>query len=80
MTKQNKKMIGINACHGDSSACLVVGGKLIAAVEEERYTRIKHRAGFQSESMLYWLPGVGLFQRFLAEMLFLFNLVRMFFE
>jgi len=39
-------ILGINAFHGDSSAALVVDGKLIAAVEEERFNRVKHWAGF----------------------------------
>lgn len=41
-------ILGINAYHGDSSACLVVDGKVICAVEEERIRRIKHWAGFPS--------------------------------
>jgi carbamoyltransferase len=44
-------ILGINAFHGDSSACLLVNGKLISAVEEERFRRIKHWAGFPSESI-----------------------------
>ena len=60
MEKRIRKIIGINAYHGDSSACLVVDGKLVAAVEEERYTRIKHWAGFPSESVLYCLRESGL--------------------
>ena len=44
-------ILGINAFHGDSSACLIVNGKLISAVEEERFRRIKHWAGFPSESI-----------------------------
>jgi carbamoyltransferase len=50
-----KIILGINAYHGDSSACLVVDGKLVAAVEEERFRRIKHWAGFPSESIRYCL-------------------------
>jgi len=53
-------IIGINAYHGDSSACLVVDGKLIAAVEEERFRRIKHWAGFPSESIRYCLHEAGI--------------------
>ncbi|MDC0470434.1 carbamoyltransferase [Candidatus Pseudothioglobus singularis] len=48
-------ILGINAFHGDSSACLVINGKLISAVEEERFRRIKHWAGFPSEAILYCL-------------------------
>jgi carbamoyltransferase len=48
-------ILGLNAYHGDSSACIVVDGKLLAAVEEERFTRIKHWAGFPVESIKYCL-------------------------
>src|SRR3954462_2778723 len=34
--------LGINAAYHDSAACLVHDGRVIAAVEEERFTRIKH--------------------------------------
>ncbi len=53
-------IIGINAYHGDSSACLVMDGRLIAAVEEERFRRIKHWAGFPSESIKYCLEASNL--------------------
>jgi len=49
------KIIGINAFHADSSACLIIDGKLISAVEEERFNRIKHWAGFPLESIKYCL-------------------------
>jgi carbamoyltransferase len=39
-------VIGLNAYHGDVSAVLVRDGRLVAAVEEERFRRIKHIAGF----------------------------------
>ncbi|MBD2187080.1 carbamoyltransferase family protein [Pseudanabaena mucicola] len=48
-------ILGINAFHGDSSACLVCNGELIAAVEEERFNRIKHWAGFPAASIRYCL-------------------------
>ncbi|PXF56172.1 MAG: carbamoyltransferase [Deltaproteobacteria bacterium] len=48
-------ILGINAYHGDSSACLVVDGELVAAVEEERFRRIKHWAGFPSKAIRYCL-------------------------
>jgi carbamoyltransferase len=45
-------IIGINAFHPDSSACLIVDGKLIAAIAEERLgKRVKHVAGFPSEAI-----------------------------
>lgn len=53
-------ILGINAYHGDSSACLVIDGKLKSAVEEERFRRIKHWAGFPSMSISYCLDEAGL--------------------
>ncbi len=55
-------ILGINAYHGDASAALVQDGKLVAAVEEERFNRIKHWAGFPSQSIRYCLDvaGVGI--------------------
>ena len=54
--------LGINAFHGDSSACLLREGEMVAAVEEERFRRVKHWAGFPSESIRYCLDvaGIGL--------------------
>ncbi|MCW3834867.1 carbamoyltransferase [Sphingomonas canadensis] len=49
----------MNAFHGDSSACLVRDGKLIAAAEEERFRRLKHWAGFPSEAIAYCLREAG---------------------
>ena len=55
-------ILGINAYHGDSSACLVKDGIIVSAAEEERFRRIKHWAGFPSESIKYCLAeeGIGL--------------------
>lgn len=53
-------ILGINAFHGDSSAALLQNGKLIAAVEEERFTRIKHWAGFPTESIRFCLSQASL--------------------
>lgn len=55
-----KVLIGLNAYHADSAACIVVNGTLVAAVEEERFRRIKHWAGFPSESIRYCLAEAGL--------------------
>jgi carbamoyltransferase len=48
-------ILGINAYHGDASAALVQNGQLVAAVEEERFNRIKHWAGFPAESIRWCL-------------------------
>ena len=50
MTK-SKIILGINAFHADSSACLIINGELIAAIEEERLNRIKHFAGFPIQAI-----------------------------
>ena len=44
-------ILGINAYHGDVSAVLVRDGVLVAAVEEERFRRIKHVAGFPTAAI-----------------------------
>jgi len=47
----SKIILGVNTFHADSSACLLIDGKLIAAIEEERVNRIKHYAGFPSKAI-----------------------------
>ena len=49
------KILGINAYHGDSSACILVDGEIKCAIEEERINRIKHWAGFPLESIKWCL-------------------------
>ncbi len=46
------RILGLNAYHGDSAACLFVDGKLIAAAEEERFRRIKHWAGLPTTAII----------------------------
>ena len=53
-------ILGINAYHSDSSACIVKDGKILAAVEEERFKRIKHWAGFPVESISFCLKEANL--------------------
>ena len=53
-------ILGINAYHGDSAACVFKDGKLIAALEEERLRRVKHWAGFPSESIKFCLDECGI--------------------
>lgn len=52
-------ILGINAYHADSSACILKNGELIAAVEEERFERMKHWAGFPIQSIKYCLREAG---------------------
>ncbi len=52
-------ILGISAYHGDCSSAILKDGKLVAAVEEERFTRVKHWAGFPKESINYCLKEAG---------------------
>src|SRR5712692_6467648 len=52
-------VLGINAYHGDAAAALIEDGRVVAAVEEERFNRIKHCAGFPAESVKYCLQAAG---------------------
>jgi carbamoyltransferase len=53
-------ILGINAYHGDAAAALIQDGRLVAAVEEERFNRIKHCAGFPTQSIRYCLRAAGI--------------------
>ena len=53
-------ILGINAFHGDSSACLLKDGIILCATEEERFRRIKHWAGFPSQSIEFCLEDAGI--------------------
>ena len=51
---KNKYILGIACGYHDSSACLVKDGKVLGAVEEERFTGIKHDASFPTNA-IQWL-------------------------
>jgi carbamoyltransferase len=53
-------ILGINAYHGDAAAAIVKDGHLIAAVEEERFNRFKHSAGFPTHAIRYCLDTAGI--------------------
>src|SRR5437763_677586 len=53
-------ILGINAYHGNASAAVVCEGKLIAAVEEERFNSVKYAAGFPAQAIRYCLKAAGL--------------------
>ena len=46
-------ILGISAYYHDSAACLVKSGKVVAAAQEERFSRIKHDARFPSAAIDY---------------------------
>lgn len=53
-------ILGINAYHADSSAAILKDGELIAASEEERFTRVKHWAGFPEKAISFCLKELGI--------------------
>jgi carbamoyltransferase len=52
-------ILGVNAYHGDAAAALLVHGRLVAAIEEERFTRVKHWAGLPAQAMRACLRMAG---------------------
>ncbi len=53
-------ILGLNAYHGDAAAAIIKDGELIAAVEEERFNRVKHCAGFPIVAVRYCLAAAGI--------------------
>ncbi len=53
-------ILGISAFYHDSAAALVVDGDVVAAAQEERFTREKHDARFPARAISYCLEEAGL--------------------
>lgn len=53
-------ILGINAYHADASAAIFVDGRMVAAIEEERFRRVKHWAGFPTRAVKFCLDEAGL--------------------
>src|ERR1035437_7091524 len=49
------RVLGISAFYHDSAACLIEDGRIVAAAQEERFTRKKHDAGFPRNAIQYCL-------------------------
>src|SRR5580765_7499663 len=54
------RILGISAYYHDSAACLVEDGRIVAAAQEERFTRKKHDANFPSRAVAYCLREAGI--------------------
>ncbi len=54
------KILGLSAFYHDSAACLVIDGNIVAAAQEERFTRKKHDAGFPTHAVAYCLAEAGI--------------------
>ena len=48
-------ILGLSAFYHDSAAALVVDGEIVAAAQEERFSRIKHDSGFPQHAVVYSL-------------------------
>lgn len=53
-------VLGISAFYHDSAACLVVDGRIVAAAQEERFTRKKHDHRFPAQAVEYCLEEAGI--------------------
>jgi len=53
-------ILGISAFYHDSAAAIIIDGKIIAAAQEERFTRIKHDASFPENAIRYVLQEAGI--------------------
>lgn len=63
-------ILGISAYYHDAAACIVRDGEIVAAAQEERFTRKKHDAGFPQKSIEYCLGAAGLQPRDLDHVVF----------
>ena len=63
-------ILGISAYYHDSGACLLKDGEIIAAAQEERFTRKKHDAGFPENAINYCLREAGIAPSSLANVVF----------
>ena len=54
------KILGISCYYHDSAACLVVDGNIIAAAQEERFTRKQHDFNFPGQAINYFLEQAGI--------------------
>jgi carbamoyltransferase len=55
-----RSILGISAYYHDSAAALVVDGRIVAAAQEERFTRKKHDADFPRHAIEYCLAEAGI--------------------
>ena len=60
-----KKILGLSCYYHDSAASIVIGGDIVSAAQEERFTRKKHDSGFPSNAIKFCLEKNGLtFEKF----------------
>src|SRR6266403_3009200 len=65
-----KAILGISAYYHDSAAAILVDGKIVAAAQEERFTRKKHDSSFPIHACRYVLQEAGVSYKDLAAVAF----------
>ncbi|GEA05706.1 hypothetical protein KUL42_04670 [Alteromonas sp. KUL42] len=63
-------ILGISAFYHDSAACLLKDGEIVAAAQEERFTRKKHDAGFPNHAIQYCLKEAGIAAKDIGNVVF----------
>ncbi len=63
-------ILGISAFYHDSAACLLKDGEIIAAAQEERFTRKKHDAGFPTHAIQFCLKEAGIASKDIDNVVF----------
>ena len=53
-------ILGLSAFYHDSAACLIYEGSIVAAAQEERFTRKKHDSSFPKNAILYCIKEAGI--------------------
>ena len=53
-------ILGISAFYHDSAACILKDGEIVAAVQEERFSRIKHDPSFPTKAILFCIERAGI--------------------
>ena len=53
-------ILGISAFYHDSAACLIKNGQIVAAAQEERFSRVKHDSSFPSSAIRYCISEAGI--------------------
>jgi carbamoyltransferase len=67
---KSQSILGISAYYHDSAAAVVCDGKIIAAAQEERFSRKKHDASFPAEAIKYCLEAAGVQLQDIDEVVF----------
>ena len=67
---QNEYLLGISAYYHDSAACLLKNGEIVAAAQEERFTRKKHDSRFPINAIQYCLNEANISSDDLTNVIF----------